>query len=122
MDNQTMQKRDEEFILWEANDQYCRENGTLASGQNLPSGTLLMGASSALTRLAANVTDDELAGAVTGFLLHATDATAGAVKVAYLARGPAVVKADLLTYPVETTGDVETAAIASAALLNIIVR
>lgn len=115
-------KRNEEFILWEANDQYCREVGTLASGQNLEAGTILTGNSTSLTRATATNTDDTLDTAASGILLHAADATDGAVQVTYIKRGPAVVKSDLLTYPTETTSNVETDAIASLALLNIIVR
>lgn len=112
-----------EFVLSEANGNRSRENGTLVSGQNLAAGTVLMdNGAGKLTKLTANGTAADLDGAAVGILLAATDASAGDVAAAYIARD-AEVNGNSLTYPTESTaGGEEAAAIASLALLGIIVR
>lgn len=104
-----------EFILSEGNGTISRENGTLASGQNLAAGTVLQGPTSAMTRLAADET-------AIGVLINAVDASAGAKPASYLARYGEVLGSEL-TYAAETTGtDEAVTGAASLALLGIIVR
>lgn len=112
-----------EFILSEANGHRSRENGTLVSGQDLAAGTVLMdNGAGKLTALTAAGTAADLDGEAVGILLAATDASDGDVEAAYIARD-AEVNGNSLTYPTESTaGGEETAAIASLALLGIIVR
>ncbi len=111
------------FLLYEASEQYCREEGTLLSGQDLVAGTVVMdnGSGKLIAYTAGEVTEggtDEAA----GILTHDADASGGDLKVTYIARGPAVVKLSELTSPEGTDEDANT--IASLALLNppIIVR
>ncbi|MEJ6845097.1 head decoration protein [Sinorhizobium fredii] len=113
-----------EFILSEANGHRSRENGTLASGENLPAGTVLQ--DNGAGKLIAFDGDTNTAGSLVteaaGILLAATDATDGDVEVAYVARD-AEVNLKLLTYPAESTaGGEEADTIASLKLLGIITR
>jgi hypothetical protein len=113
-----------EFILSEANGQRSREEGTLASGQNLEAGTVLQlnGSSKLVAFDGDNNTAGDLIDQAVGILLAAGDATGGDLKVAYIARD-AEVNLKLLTYPAETTaGGQEADTIASLKLLGIIAR
>lgn len=88
-----------EFILSEANGQRSRENGEVASGNNLAAGTVV--AFDGGSRLVA-YTGDELTNGeedeAQGVLIAPTDATNGHVAAAYIARD-AEVNLNLLTYP-----------------------
>lgn len=109
-----------EFILSEANGHRSRDNGTLASGQNLIAGTVVMdnGADKLIAYTAGEVTDggtDEAA----GILIAAGDASTGDLAVSILARD-AEVNLKLITYPAESTAGGEQAnTIASLALIGI---
>ncbi|MDK1386367.1 head decoration protein [Sinorhizobium sp. 8-89] len=113
-----------EFILSESNGHRSRENGTLASGQNLAAGTVLQlnGAGKLVafdgdTNTAGNLIDQ-----AAGILLSAVDASSGDQDCAYIARD-AEVNLKLLTYPAESTaGGEEADTIASLKLLGIIAR
>jgi hypothetical protein len=113
-----------EFILSEANGNRSRENGTLASGQNLIAGTVLMDNGDGKLRAlsAAQTVAGQLDGDVKGVLIEATDASGGDTQVAYIARD-AEVNGNLITLLTETTGGAETAAATAGLLaLGIIVR
>lgn len=86
------------FILSEANGNRSRQNGTLASGQNLAAGTVVM--DNGAGKLTAYLGGDESGGAQTpaGILLYDSDASTGDLSVSYLARD-AEVNHTLLTYP-----------------------
>lgn len=110
-----------EFILSEANGLRSRENGTLASGQDLVAGTVLeLNVSNELIAFTADTdSGEDIEVEAAGILLAATDATGGAVEVAYIARD-AEVNLKLLTYP--NDNDQEAKTVASLALLGIIGR
>ena len=113
-----------EFILSEANGNRSRENGTLASGQDLAAGTVVQdnGSGKLIACDGTLNTAGDLVTAVAGILLAAGDATGGDLAVAYIARD-AEVNDNLLTYPTESTAGGEKAATqASLATLGIIVR
>lgn len=111
-----------EFILSEANGNRSRENGTVASGQDIEAGTVLMGTAGALVALTAVGTAGDLDGTVIGILLYNIDASAGALPASYLARD-AEVNGDQLIYPTESTaGGEEAAANTALKSLGIIVR
>lgn len=119
----TESARNAGFILSEANGNRSRENGTVASGQNLAAGTVLMdNGAGLLTALTAAGTAGDLDGDAVGILLNAVDASDDDVEGAYIARD-AEVNGNSLTYPTESTAGGEKAAtIASLAMLGIIVR
>lgn len=89
-----------EFILSEANGQLSRENGEVASGQDLAAGTVV--AFDGGSRLVAYTGDEFTNGEedeAQGVLIYPTDATGGVhVKASYIARH-AEVNLGLLTYP-----------------------
>jgi hypothetical protein len=105
-----------EFILSEANGSRSREAGTLASGQDLEAGTVVMFSGANLVEYAVAT-----ANSVAGILLAATDASAGAVAVTYIARD-AEVNLNLLTYPQNTDESDDEATIAGLADIGIIAR
>lgn len=112
-----------EFILSEASGSRSRENGTLASGENLAAGTVVMsdGSGKLIEYTAEDVTDGGENEAV-GILLYPVDASDGDVRCSYLARD-AEVNLKALVYPAETTdGDEEAHTIASLKLIGIICR
>lgn len=112
-----------EFILSEANGNRSRENGSLASG-DLAAGTVVQdnGSGALIAFTAAEDTAGDLATEAAGILLHAADASGGAVNVAYVARD-AEVNLKLLTYPAESTaGGEEAHTIESLARIGIIAR
>lgn len=106
-----------EFILNEFDTNYCHATGTLVSGQNLVAGTVVMdnGSGKLTAYLAGSPTDGGTAEAA-GILLYDGDASGGDITVTYLARGPATVKGDLITYPAGT--DEEANTIESLGFLN----
>lgn len=108
-----------EFILSEANGNRSRENGTLASGQNLTAGTVLQ-FNSDNKLVVFDGTRDSGAGLdpqAEGVLLADGDASTGDLVVAYIARD-AEVNINLLTYP--STDRAET--IASLKVKGIVAR
>lgn len=120
----TATAHDAEFIMTEANGQRSRENGTVASGEDLKAGTVVQdNGSGKLIACDGNLdTAGDLQTDVAGVLIGATDASAADVDAAYIARD-AEVNGNLLTFPTESSAGGEKAAtIASLALLGIIVR
>jgi hypothetical protein len=109
---------DAAFILSEAAGSRSRDNGTVASGNDLVAGTVLM--NDAGSRLQAYTGDEFTDGAedqVVGILINDTDATAGHVAAAYIARD-AEVNLNILTYPAAS----EAKVIAQLKVLGIIAR
>lgn len=99
MTTYTETTHDAEFILSEANFHRSRDNGELASGQDLAAGTVLQ--LDGGERFMAYAGDEFTNGAedeAAGILINATNATTGHVKIAVIARD-AEVNLNLLTYP-----------------------
>lgn len=111
-------------IAWEADPQISRETGTVASGQTLKAGQLVMLSGGNLTaHTAALNTDGSLVNEVEGVMFDAVDASGGAVSGAVYSKRLTVVKDDDLTYPDETTdGDEKTLCKASMAKNMIVAR
>lgn len=112
-----------EFILSEANGQRSRENGTVASGQDLVAGQVVQLSAGRLVAFTAlDDTAGDLITPAVGIMIDACDASGGDTAAAYLARD-AEVNLNLLTYPEETTtGNEEEHTIESLAALGIIAR
>ena len=107
------------FMVSEANGHRSREEGTLAAGQNLETGTLLgqVTASGEYTQLDPAASDGSEV--VAGILYDGTNATDGAEPIAVVARDAEVYGSELV-YP---AGAVEADVNADMATgLNIIVR
>ena len=104
-----------EFLMSEANGMRSRENGTVASGENLVAGQLVKASGANLVAYTDGSTP-------LGVLLYNVDATGGALKAAYIARD-AEVNVDMLTFPAENSdATVKTDAIAALKVLGIIAR
>jgi hypothetical protein len=116
-----------EFILSEANGNRSRENGTVAQGQTLVAGEVVMlSAGKLVTQDGALDTGGELVTASEGIILDnvdtSSDGTNADTPAAYIKRD-AEVNGNLVTFPPETTDTGERAAtVASLASLGIIVR
>lgn len=108
--------RDGEFLAFETHPEFCREQGTYSSGNNVVAGQVVKGA---LTAVVPAITTD-----TTGLYLsfQNTDATAAAKKGAVIYRGPCVVNRNLITYPAGATTPQKAAIDAALAAVNIIVR
>lgn len=99
---------------------YCREEYTLASGQNLKTGTVV--ALGAGTTVSAWIDDDGTYGTVLGILLSDVDASGGAKPCVVLKRGPAVVAKEGLTYHADNDTTEEAIALAALLALGIVAR
>ena len=90
---------DGEFILSEASGSRSRDNGEVASGQDLAAGTVVQydGGSRLIAYTGDEFTNGEEDEAC-GVLIPAVDSTDGHVKAAFIARD-AEVNLNLLTYP-----------------------
>lgn len=111
-------------IAWEASAQISREVGTVASGQNLKAGQLVMlSGGNLVAHDGALTTDGALVNPVEGIMFDAVDATGGSMSGSVYSKRLTVVKDDDLTYPAESTAGGEKAACkASMAENNIITR
>jgi len=99
---------------------YCREEKTLASGQNLASGSVI--ASGAGATVSAFIDDDGTYGTASGILLEAVNAGSGALPCVCLMRGPAVVsKAKLFMHADNDAAEI-LKGLASLLLLGIVAR
>ena len=116
-----------EFILSEANGRRSRENGTVKSGEILAAGQLVQLDTGKLVAFdGATDSAGDLVVEATGIILGPVDASATGTNAdtpaAYLARD-AEVNDNVLVFPTETSGGNEHAnAVASLALLGILVR
>ncbi|MBB2698951.1 UNVERIFIED_ORG: hypothetical protein GGI66_003628 [Rhizobium esperanzae] len=111
-------------IAWEADIQISRETGTLASGQNLQAGRLLMlsGGKLVAHNGALNTAGDVVT-PVEGVLYQAVDASGGDVAGVVYSKRLTVFKDDDLTYPTESTAGGEKAAcLENMATNNLIAR
>lgn len=99
---------------------YCREEYTLASGQNLKTGTVV--ALGAGTTVSAWIDDDGTYGTVLGILLNDVDASGGAKPCVVLKRGPAVIAKEGITYHADNDGTEEAKALAALLVLGIVAR
>lgn len=100
--------------------QFCREEGTLASGQNLASGTVL--ATNGSGTWSAYVHDDGTYGSAAGILMDAVNATSGALDCLVLTRGPAVVNQDKLTWHADNDAAEIIIGLAALLVLHIVAR
>jgi hypothetical protein len=113
-----------EYIKSEANGDRSRETGTVASGQDLAAGEVVMLSGGELVAHDGLLdTQGDVITPAVGIMFDAVDATGGAVTGAvYTARDSEVVAA-ALTFPTETTAGGEQAGVtASLATLGIIAR
>lgn len=94
----TEPKHSGEAILWEANPDYCREEVTIVSGQNLGANKVVGKITSGGKYAVYNNGAGDGTEAAAGVLYGAVDASAGDQKGAVLLRGPAIVKADMLDW------------------------
>ena len=98
----------------------CREEGTLASGQNLVSGTVLSLGSGGTW--SAFIDDDGTFGTAEGILIHSVDATSGALPCVVLVRGPAIVSKSGLTWHADNDATEEGIGLAALLALGIVAR
>ncbi|RUW60292.1 head decoration protein [Mesorhizobium sp. M2A.F.Ca.ET.067.02.1.1] len=112
------------YLAFEVDPQISRETGTVASGQDLVVGQLVMlSGGNLVAHDGALNTAGDVVSEVEGIMFDAVDATGGAVSGAVYTKRLSTVKDDDLTYPTESTAGGEKAAcIASMAANNIIVR
>jgi hypothetical protein len=112
-----------EFILSEANGQRSRANGTVASGEVLEAGEVVMlNGAGKLVAWTGDLPTDGGVDEAEGIMLYPVDATDGDVAAAYLARD-AEVNLNLLVYPENSDGSQETQnVITSLGYKNIIAR
>lgn len=111
-----------EFILSEADGQRSRENGTIAAGQNLKAGTILMLSNSKLVQFQANTnTAGELETDAEGILIAPCDATDADTPAAYI-DCDAEVNGNVLVYDDTTNGGEVALTDASLKKLGIKVR
>lgn len=109
-----------DWLLYEENPpEYCREEGLLASGQNLKSGTVL---SLGSTYWSAFVDDDGTYGTAEGILIHDVDASGGAKACVVLVRGPAVVSKAGLTWHADNDDTEKGIGLASLLTIGIVAR
>jgi len=101
-----------DWLKYEADPNYCREAGSLASGQDLASGTVL---SYGTTTWSAFVHDDGTFGTAEGILVEAVDATSAAKACVVLVRGPAIISKSELAWHADN--DTTEIAIGLASLL-----
>lgn len=113
----------QEFILSEAAGNRSRENGTVAMGQVLKAGQIVMMSGGKLVAQTGTLASaGALATAPAGIVNYNVDATAADVKVSYMAR-ECEVNGWCVTFPTETTaGGQKAASVASLARNQIIVR
>ncbi len=112
-------KRNLDFIHHEENAQFCRENAEVLLGQDLAAGTVVrLNSDGRLTAWTGDNFTDGAEDEVAGILCYATDATLAHVDASYVARGPATVNIDELTYPAA----MEALMIYQLGLKNIITR
>lgn len=113
-----------EFLVSEASGTRSRATGTVASGQNLVAGQVVMLSGGNLVAMSGSLdSDGDLVNAPEGVIWGNVDATDGAIAgVPYIARD-AEVNGDELTYPDVTSDGDEVAKVnAGLAALGIIVR
>lgn len=111
------------FILREANGDRSREQGTVASGQDLAVGEIVMLSAGELVAHDGLLnTAGDVITPIEGIMYDACDATAAAKEATYIARDCTVNDAELV-FPTETTAGGEKAGVtASLAAAGIITR
>ena len=101
---------------------HCREEGVLASGQDLKTGTVV--ALGAGTTYSAYIDDDGTYGDLTkaGILIGDVDASGGAKACVVLRRGPATVVQDQLVWHADNDSTEITEGLAGLLALGIVAR
>lgn len=117
----TEPKHAEECVFWEAHPNYCREEKTIVSGQNLGANKVVGKITSGGKFAVYNNSGGDGTESAAGILLSAVDASGGDKKGAVLVRGPAIVKSAMLDWGT-SDGAAITAGIADLAALNILVQ
>ena len=122
MTTYTENNRVSDWLKYELNPDFCREQVTIVSGQNLKSGTVL-GKITASGKMTA-YDDDNGDGSSTavGILLYDVDATSADKKGVMIARGPAIISSESLVWAGTNDAGDKTAGLADLAALNFIVR
>lgn len=112
------------FIQSEANGSRARQKATVASGQNLVAGEVVMlSAGKLVAHDGLLTTDGDVVTEAAGIMFDAVDASGGDVADSVYVAADAEVKDDALTYPAESTAGGEKAAVvASLAKLHIYPR
>ena len=126
MPSYTEGRRGLEFLDFEVDPQFCREEVTLTASQ----GALLAGTVMAIVTGTGNWVpyDDDAnagvpgAGIAAGILLYDVPNSASTQKVTVLRRGPAVVTSDLLVWEASNDQTEKNAALAELLALNIVAR
>jgi len=110
-----------DWLKWEEDNLYSREKVTVASGQNLDTGTVVgvITASGKVTQLAPTAEDGSQNAA--GVLLNAVDASSGDKPGVIIARH-AVCSDKGLVWPASITGPQKATAISQLKALGILVR
>lgn len=108
--------RNGEAIAFTVHPEFCYDQATYASGNNIAACQVVKGPDTAI--IPALATD------TTGLFLsvEAVNATSAAKKASVLKRGPAVVNGNLITYPAGVTAPQRAAINAALAAVNIMVR
>ncbi len=99
---------------------FCREVGTLASGQNLKSGAVLC--TNAAKYEAFDDDGGGTLGTATGILINDVDASLADAECVVLVRGPAVINKAGLTWHANNDSTDQTNGLVDLAALNIIAR
>jgi len=121
MSAKTEPKHAEESVLFEVDPRFCREEKTIASGQNLGANKVVGKITSGGKFAVYNNGASDGTQAAAGILMAAVDATSADKKGAVLLRGPAIVKADMLDWG-DSDDTAITAGIADLLALNILVQ
>lgn len=98
---------------------YCREERTLASGQDLAAGTVVANNSGTVS---AFIHGDGTYGTTYGILMNAVDASLGAKDCIVLVRGPAVVCQDALAWHADNNDAEIVIGLAALLALGIVAR
>jgi hypothetical protein len=93
-----------DLLNWELDRNYCRETVTVASGQNLKSGTVvgIVAATGFVKIVSIDPEEEDGSDAAIGVILDDVDTTSGAKSAVIIARG-AIVLADGIVFPAGAT-------------------
>lgn len=110
-----------EFLVYEDEVNYSRENIVLASGQNLPAGAVIGKITASGKWASADPAETDGSENAAGVLLYPVDATAADVDTVAIVRH-AVVNANLISYHTGATTGEKAANVASLKALGVLVR
>lgn len=110
-----------EFLVYEDEVNYSRENIVLASGQNLPAGAVIGKVTASGKWKSADPAAEDGSENAAGILLYPVNATSADVDTVAVVRH-AVVNGHLISYHTGSTGGEKTANVASLKALGVLVR